>query len=94
MSGCKTSCKPLAKIEYENRYQKNSKPARFGENTRSWFERVRQQVLQLRQSDVRLLLPEERDLSNPLPQLLVWYFSLPCSSSDATWPSPLLPLVC
>lgn len=50
--GCKTPCKALAKIEYENRYQKNSKPTRFGGNIRSWFERVRQQFLQLRQSEI------------------------------------------
>lgn len=53
MSGCKTPCKVLAKFEYENRYQKNSKPARLGGNIRSLFEREGQQFLQLRESVVR-----------------------------------------
>lgn len=41
MNGCKIPCKALAKTEYQNRYQKKSKPGR-----RSWFKKVRQQFLQ------------------------------------------------
>lgn len=85
MSGCENPCKVLAKIEYENRYRKNSKLSKFQGNTSLCF-RVRQQFLQLRQSDVRLLLPEESDdPSTPLPLLWLWHFAVPCSSCGAPW---------
>lgn len=75
----------MAKIEYENRYGKNSKLSKFLGNT-SVSQRVRQQFLQLRQPDVRLLLAEEsHDLSNPLLQMWLWHFSVPCSSCNISW---------
>lgn len=58
MSGCKNPCKALAKIEYENRYRKNSKPKKFWGKHESLSPRARQQFLQLRQSDVVFLSPE------------------------------------